>query len=63
MANGEYMTSKELEGYLRIGRNSRIKLMEAGLPFIRVERKLIFKRVDVDSFMESRRIVKTRKRR
>jgi excisionase family DNA binding protein len=61
---GEYLTSKEAMNYLRVSRNTLLKLRGLGLPFIQLERKILYRKADLDSFMATLRIApKAEKRR
>jgi len=52
----EILTKKETLEYLKIGRCTLEKLMnEKQISFIKLERKVFFKKVDIDEFIESRR--------
>ena len=57
MNEGKYMTSAEVMEYLRIRRNTLLKWRRLGLPFVKVGRKLVYRREDIDRFME-RHLVK-----
>lgn len=50
----EYMTKAECQEYLRISKSSLEKLVKAGLPRIKLDRKVIFRKVDVDRWLESK---------
>jgi excisionase family DNA binding protein len=49
---GEYMTKAECQEYLRISRSSLEKLVKEGLPRIKLDRKVIFRKIDVDRWLE-----------
>jgi len=49
---GEYMTKKECQEYLRISKSSLEKLVKEGLPRIKLDRKVLFRKVDVDKWLE-----------
>jgi excisionase family DNA binding protein len=49
---GEYMTKAECQEYLRISKSSLEKLVKEGLPRIKLDRKVIFRKVDVDRWLE-----------
>ena len=54
----ELMTKAELMDYLRISKRTLDKLMKTGdLPYIKLARRVLFKREDVDAFLETKRIV------
>ena len=46
--SGEYMTKAECQEYLRISKSSLEKLVKQGLPRIKLERKVLFRKADVD---------------
>ena len=52
----EILTKKETLEYLKIGRSTLEKFMnERQISFIKLERKVFFKKVDIDKFIESKR--------
>ena len=55
-----YLTKKELAAYLKVSRTIIDSLIRQGLPHIRIVRKYLFRRADVDAFMAKRVIGKTR---
>ena len=48
----EYMTKAECQEYLRISKSSLEKLVKKGLPRIKLDRKVIFRKADVDCWLE-----------
>ena len=48
----EYLSKKELMAYLKIGLATVGRLMKQGLPHIKLERKVLFRKRDVDEYME-----------
>jgi excisionase family DNA binding protein len=50
----EYLTKKELLAYLKVSRTIIEKLMRQGLPHIKLDRRVLFRKADVDKFMESK---------
>jgi excisionase family DNA binding protein len=50
----EYLTKKDLMTYLKISRTTVDGLMRQGLPFIKLKRRVLFRREDVDRFLESK---------
>jgi len=55
MEKDALMTREEVMQYLRIGRGTLLKLMRKGeIPFARLERKLLFRKSDIDGFIEAR---------
>ena len=46
------MTKAECQEYLRISKSSLEKLVKEGLPRIKLDRKVIFRRTDVDKWLE-----------
>jgi excisionase family DNA binding protein len=54
----EYLTKKELLAYLKVSRTIVEKLMRQGLPHIKLDRRVLFRRSDVDAFLESRQVRK-----
>ena len=57
--SAEYLTKKELMAYLKISRTTVDGLMKHGLPHIKLERRVLFRRADVDAFLESKMVRKT----
>jgi len=49
---GEYMTKVEAQEYLRIGKSSLEKLVKQGLPMIKLDRRVLFRKADVDAWLE-----------
>ena len=56
---GEYMSKTELMSYLRISKSTVERLMKEGLPHIKLERRVLFRKADVDAYLESK-IVKNK---
>jgi excisionase family DNA binding protein len=52
------MTKAELQEYLRISKSSVEKLMKQGLPHIKLTRRVLFRKVDVDGWLESKIVKK-----
>jgi excisionase family DNA binding protein len=51
------LTRKDVMEYLRISHGTLDKLMKTGdLPFIKLERKLLFRKKDVDAWLETKRV-------
>jgi excisionase family DNA binding protein len=50
--SGEYMTKAECQEYLRISKSSLEKLVKEGLPRIKFDRKVLFRKADVDRWLE-----------
>ena len=48
----EYLTKKDLMAYLKISRTTADRLMKEGLPHIKLDRRVLFRKEDVDSFLE-----------
>lgn len=46
------MTKAECQEYLRISKSSLEKLVKEGLPRIKLDRKVIFRKSDVDHWLE-----------
>lgn len=55
MADKELLTIKDLMAYLSIGRSSIYKILKVGeLPYIKLGKRVLFRKKDVDKFLESR---------
>ncbi len=52
--SAEYMTKDELMAYLKISRGTVNRLMKQGLPHIKLERRVLFRKADVDAYLESK---------
>lgn len=53
------MTKTELMEYLRISRGTIDKLMKRReLPFVKLDKKVLFLKRDIDAFLEKKRVVK-----
>ncbi len=53
----EILTKKELMEYVRISRGTADKLMKSReLPYMKIGKKVLFKRADVDRWLESKRV-------
>lgn len=48
----EYLTKKDLMAYLKISRTTTDRLMKDGLPHIKLDRRVLFRKEDVDAFLE-----------
>jgi len=57
MPQKELFTKQETTEYLRISMNTLYRLMKSGeLPYIKLERRVLFKKDDIDRFIESKRV-------
>jgi excisionase family DNA binding protein len=55
MEKDALMTRGDVLQYLRISRGTLLKLMRKGeIPFARLERKLLFRKSDIDGFIEAK---------
>lgn len=52
--SAEYFSKKDLMAYLKISKGTVENLMRQGLPFIKLERRVLFRREDVDRWLESK---------
>lgn len=50
----ELFSKKDLMAYLKISKGTVENLMRQGLPHIKLERRVLFRREDVDAFLESK---------
>jgi excisionase family DNA binding protein len=54
MANEVLMTKLEVQAYLRISHDTLHRIMKThGLPYIKLEKKVLFKKSDIDKFLEA----------
>jgi len=52
-----FLTKKELQEYLRISHGMVDKLMKGReIPFLKIGKKVLFKKCDIDAWLESKRI-------
>lgn len=52
------LTKEETSKYLRVSRQTLEKLMrKKQISFIKLDRKVLFKKLDIDEFIESKRIL------
>lgn len=59
--DSEYLTKKELYAYLKVSRTIVDKLIRQGLPHIRLERRVLFRKKDIDRWLESKTIRASKK--
>ena len=53
----EILTKKEVLAYLKISHGTLSKLMrQGGIPYIKMERKVLFRLSDIDQWLESRKV-------
>lgn len=51
------MTKKEVMEYLRISHDTLHRLMkQRAFPYIKLERKVLFKKSDIEKFLESKKV-------
>jgi len=56
--SADYLTKKEFMAYLKISRTTVDRLMQQGLPYIKLERRVLFRRSEIDAFLESKTVRK-----
>jgi excisionase family DNA binding protein len=57
MKTGELMSRAEVMAYLKISHQTLYKLMKQGaFPYMKLERKVLFRKADVDRWLESKMI-------
>jgi excisionase family DNA binding protein len=52
----EYLSKKDLQVYLKISKGTIERLMKQGLPHIKLERRVLFKKSDIDHWLETKRV-------
>ncbi len=52
--SAEYFSKKDLMAYLKISKGTVENLMKQGLPHVKLERRVLFRREDIDAFLESK---------
>jgi len=53
------MTKDDLMTYLHISRGTINRLMKRGLPHIKLERRVLFRKEDIDTYLKSKLVKKT----
>ncbi len=51
-----YLSKKDLAVYLRVSLPTINRLMKQGFPHFKLERKVLFRKADVDAWLETKRI-------
>ncbi len=55
MTERAFLTKAEAAEYMRVSRATVDRLMKSrGLPFIKLEKKVLFRKKDIDAFLEKR---------
>lgn len=55
MPRDEFMTKDEVIAYIKISKGTLYKLMKArAFPYIKLDRKVLFRRRDIDAFLKSK---------
>jgi len=55
MEKGDLLTREQLMEYLQISKGTLYKLMRRkAFPYIKLERKVLFRKKDIDKFLESK---------
>lgn len=49
----DYMTVKQVVEYLKISRQTLLKLRTRDLAYVKIGKKVLFRKSDIDAFMES----------
>ena len=53
----DFFTKKELQEYLRISHGMVDKLMKRReIPFLKIGKKVLFRKADIDAWLESKRV-------
>jgi excisionase family DNA binding protein len=55
-----YLTKREAAEYTRVSIATLERLMRKGLPHIKLERRVLFRREDIDRWLESKTVRKAR---
>ena len=50
----EYLNKREAAAYIKISLATLERLMNQGLPHIKLERRVLFRKRDIDAFLEKR---------
>ena len=54
----EYLSKKEAAEYMKISMATLERLMNQGLPFIKLDRRVLFRRADVDRWLDKKTVKK-----
>lgn len=54
MDDESYLTAKEVQAHLKISRATLYKLRQQGLPVVKLERKVLFRKSDIDRFLAAK---------
>jgi excisionase family DNA binding protein len=57
--NREYLSKKDLAAYLGISKGTIERLMKQGLPHLKLERRVLFRRSEIDAYLESKTVRKS----
>jgi excisionase family DNA binding protein len=58
MTTGEYLTKQEVLALLKVSRSILEDLMKQGLPHIKFKRRVLFRRKDLDDFIQKHHLVR-----
>ncbi len=62
--SNDLMTKQEVMAYLRISHQTLFRMMKSGaFPYFKLERKVLFRKSDVDAYLEAHLVTPTRSRR
>ena len=56
--NVEYLTKQEVAQYMRVSLATLERLMRQGLPYVKLERRVLFRKADVDRWLGSKIVKK-----
>jgi excisionase family DNA binding protein len=62
MNSDRLLSQKEVLEYLGISSETLLKLRKEGLPYLKLRKRVLFRKSDIESFLESRKIVETLKK-
>jgi excisionase family DNA binding protein len=63
MKDDRLLSQKEVLEYLGISSETLLKLRKEGLPYLKLRKRVLFRKSDIDAFLESRKIVETPEKR
>ena len=58
MEEDRLLTKKEVQEYLRISRTTLERKVMKEIPYVKLDRKVLFHKSDIDAWLESKKVVK-----
>jgi excisionase family DNA binding protein len=54
----DLLSKTDLMKYLSLSRGTIDRLMKHGLPYIKLDRRVLFRKSDIDKWLESKKVIK-----